>query len=155
VRYRILLDSVTGLVLLGVPHIRGTGEATTQRVATLLRPTLKSVSKKSLRREDLSRLDLLSDRFREVRLSLPEGLISAYETINTPLASATWTIWKSFAVLVDKRFATIEWPDNQEQLLALDIELDAVLQPNRPSKFLSQLAEYMTKVAKAAFVDMC
>ena len=149
-RYRRFLDSILGLVLLGVPHVRDTTEDTVQRVANLLRPILKTVSKKSLRKEDLHRLGLLSDKFREVSLPLPEGLISGYETEQRALASHPWKVGKSFAILVDKRFATIEWPGNKEQLLPLNVQVEAIFNPHSRCEFRSQLKLYISKVAGAA-----
>lgn len=149
-RYRGLLDSVLGLILIGVPHVKDTSEDTVQRVANLLRPALKTVPKKSLRKEDLYRLGLLSDKFREVSLPLPEGLISGYETEQTALAGGYLKLNKTFAILVDKRFAAIDWPGDKEQLLPLNVQLEAVLCPDRPCMFRSQLKLYISKVTGAA-----
>ncbi|RMZ91103.1 hypothetical protein DV736_g1663, partial [Chaetothyriales sp. CBS 134916] len=150
-RYRGLLDSVLGLIFIGVPHVKDVNEDTVTRVTNLLRPALRSVSKKSLRKEELHKLGLLSEKFREVRLPLPEGLISGYETEHTQLASVPWKVGKPFAILVDKRFAAIDWPSGLEKLLPLDVQLDAVLQPDRPCEFRKQLKGYIVKVATAGF----
>ena len=149
-RYKFLLDSVVGLVLIGVPHIQGTGDDTLQRLATLLRPGLAKVSKKSLPKNEISRLEILSEKFREVHLPLPEGLISGYETLETILASGVLSVRRSVAILVDKKFARIEWPRDLEQLLPVDVHLDAVLQPGQVSQFRSDLKKYIAKVTRTA-----
>lgn len=149
-RYKSLLESVVGLILIGVPHIKGTGDETLQRLATLLRPSLAKVSRKSLPKNDISRLEILSEKFREVHLPLPEGLISGYETLETILASGVLSVRRSVAILVDKKFARIDWPRDLEQLLPVDVHLDAVLQPSQVSQFRSDLKEYIARVIKAA-----
>jgi hypothetical protein len=88
-RFRKLLDVISGVVFVGTPHLNRSDDDTWQRLATIFRVHLKNVTKKTLPKEDLSRLSLSAQRFEGLALSIP--ILSGFETQETRLRGGIWT----------------------------------------------------------------
>ena len=82
-RFRKLLDVISGVVFVGTPHLNQSDEDAWQRLATVFRVHLKNVTKKTIPKEDLSRLSLSAQRFEGLGLNIP--ILSGFETQETKL----------------------------------------------------------------------
>ncbi|MCJ1405467.1 hypothetical protein MMC11_008695, partial [Xylographa trunciseda] len=138
-RSQKLLNVISGVVFVGTPHLKQSDENAWQRLATVLRVHLKNVTKKTIPKEDLSRLSLSAQRFEGLGLNIP--ILSGFETQETKLRGGLLTSRKA-AILVDRKFARTHV--EKEDLVGIDIATSSVFDPARAtSVFRSHVADYI------------
>jgi len=81
--FRVLLSVIAGFVFVGTPHSKSTNEKVWKTLSKLPKLKLRQSTKRSLGREDISRLANICERFEELEFDRP--ILSSYESRETPI----------------------------------------------------------------------
>ncbi|MCJ1384991.1 hypothetical protein MMC17_008109 [Xylographa soralifera] len=119
-RFHDFLETISGIIFVATPHITKSDQASLESFSRILKADLKSVTKKTINKRDMSYLAFPGMRFEEVGMQI--AILSIFETQETRLRGPVFRT-KSY-VLVPRE--SVRTKADKEELVELASELSLV-----------------------------